>query len=80
MTWGGGGTMGREQVHYNRDLLKGIIQGEGRGGGGTHAPGAPGAPLVPPPMHGCVVVVGGNASLNLFTAAPNLMKALHKSI
>ena len=40
---GGGGTMGGEQVHYNRDLLKG---NHSRGRGAR----APGAPLVPPPI------------------------------
>ena len=44
-----GGTMGGEQVHYNRDLLK---ESHSRGGGAR----APGAPLVPPPMH---IEIGG---------------------
>ena len=36
---GGGGTMGGEQVHYNRDLLK-----------GNHSRGGRHVPPVPPPI------------------------------
>ena len=39
----GRGTMGGEQVHYNRELLKGFQSFKG---GGVHAPGAPLVPLL----------------------------------